>query len=79
MKKPITRPYKCTNPECGAEFTLIIHPFYPGKFSGPPEHCHPDEGGEIEPSECEFCETKVDESKVIESLANEDVECGWED
>ena len=34
----------------GLEFEAEVDylPITPGRFSGPPEHCYPDEGGEIE-------------------------------
>ena len=77
--KPISLFYTCKNEDCAKEFTLLCHPYVPAKIYGPPENCHPEEGGEIEPEECPFCGQEIDIVQVELLLAEKDEDCGWED
>jgi hypothetical protein len=58
--------YEC--PNCNHAFTIEVEPFTPGRFSGPPELCYPDEGGGFEPDFCPKCETEVDPEWVQREL-----------
>ena len=61
-RAPIIASYECS--ECFKEFNVTIQPFITGHYSGPPEDCYPDEGGEFEPTECNRCGTKISESFI---------------
>ena len=67
----MTITYKCKNEDCGEEFEISVSPVIPAKIYGPPEHCHPAEGGEYEPSECPECGQEADEDTVLELAQNE--------
>jgi DNA-directed RNA polymerase subunit RPC12/RpoP len=54
--------YTCQ--KCDHEFDVDVSPIIPAKIYGPPEDCHPEEGGEIDPDECPKCDAKVDEETV---------------
>jgi hypothetical protein len=49
--KPTTITYTC--PHCERVTTVTVHPYVPARVWGRPEHCHPAEGGDIEPDSCE--------------------------
>jgi hypothetical protein len=49
--------YTCK--QCGNEFEVDVTPIIPARTWGPPDDCYPEEGGEIEPDECE-CGCEVD-------------------
>ena len=66
--KPITVSYTC--PECDKTFDVSAYPTIPAKVSGPPEHCHPAEGGEIEPDECPGCGHEIDSDDVSDLVAD---------
>jgi hypothetical protein len=63
MSKPIKVWYEC---KCGQEFEVNVTPVTPAQTYGPPENCYPEEGGEIEPEECEHCGCKVDSATCHE-------------
>ena len=61
MSRPrgdITVRYEC--PACSAVFSVTATPVIPAQIYGPPENCHPEEGGEIEPDECNTCGLGID-------------------
>lgn len=62
----MTITYVC--PECEAETQIEVSPIVPAKIHGPPEHCHPAEGGEFDVEECPQCGTPVDERQVYRKL-----------
>jgi ribosomal protein L37AE/L43A len=49
-----------TCPKCEAETEVTVYPVIPAQTYGPPENCYPEEGGEIEPEECEKCGAEID-------------------
>ena len=55
-----------TCPECEKETELRVYPIIPAKLYGPPENCHPEEGGEVEPEECQHCGHKIDQGLAYE-------------
>jgi hypothetical protein len=61
--------YRCT--ECENEDIVDVYPVIPAKVYGPPEFCHPEEGGEIEPEACEECGLRYDQGLVHEQAAEE--------
>lgn len=61
--------YTCCNEDCEHRFPVNVHPLIPAKTYGPPEHCHPEEGGEIEPAECPECAHPVDKEYAVEVAA----------
>lgn len=65
----MTITYKCTN--CGDEFEIEATPFVPAKIHGPPELCHPAEGGEFEPGLCPQCGQEVNEDEVYRKMDDE--------
>ena len=54
--------YTCR--DCGHEFSVVVYPSIPARIFGPPETCHPAEGGELDPPECPECNADVDEEDV---------------
>lgn len=54
--------YTC--PKCQEETEIDVAPMIPAKTWGPPENCHPAEGGEIDPDECPKCGVKWDEETI---------------
>ena len=74
----MTITYKCKNEDCGEEFEISTTPCVPAKIYGPPEHCHPAEGGEYEPGECPECGLEADEDTVYE-LAQDAIDSARED
>lgn len=54
---------------CGAETEVTVYPVVRGRYFGPPEQCYPDEGGFIEPDECEDCGRKIPNDEMQELWA----------
>lgn len=54
--KPTSITWHC--PHCERDTAVTVHPYVPARISGPPEFCHPIEGGDIEPDRCE-CGTRI--------------------
>ena len=50
MNTPTTVQWLC---QCGRETAVRVWPIVPARVNGDPERCHPEEGGDIEPDECE--------------------------
>ena len=65
---PITVRYTC--PECENEFDVLATPEIPAQTYGPPELCHPAEGGEIEPEECPGCGHEIDPCDVSDLVSD---------
>jgi hypothetical protein len=55
-------------PACGKETIVLAIPIIPAQTYGPPENCYPQEGGEIEPTQCE-CGREIDADDVQERAA----------
>ena len=55
-------PYTCKS--CDHEFNVEVEPIRPARLFGPPENCHPSEGGDYEPSECPECGHDLDEGTI---------------
>ena len=65
--------YTC--PECEWEILYHVSPVIPGRLSGPPDQCYPDEGGEIDgPDKCPNCEIDIDFDDVYEFASLQDEE-----
>lgn len=66
------------------EVTGYVQPIVHGHYSGPPERCFPDEGGDvdIETVKCACCgqavELSDDETKVIEAALYNAAAAQWE-
>ena len=56
---------------CETQITLRVYPVIPAQLYGPPENCHPEEGGEVDPDKCEHCGHKMDQDAVYELAAKE--------
>lgn len=55
--------------ECGRELEVTVHPRIPARVYGPPEHCYPAEGGEVEGNICEKCGAAFPEDNARELAA----------
>ncbi len=53
---------------CLEEMELDVQPIVPGCYSGPPENCYPESGGEIDPEECPKCGHSVNSAEVYKRL-----------
>lgn len=56
--------YHC--PDCGSDTEVTVYPVVRGRYYGPPEDCYPDEGGFIEPDECDSCGRKIPNAEMQE-------------
>lgn len=65
--KPIKLIYQC--PHCREIAVITAYPIIPAKTYGPPEHCHPEEGGEIDPEECPSCGAILAMDKIEEFMS----------
>jgi endogenous inhibitor of DNA gyrase (YacG/DUF329 family) len=74
---PITVTYTC--PECEREFDVLAYPVIPARLGGPPEMCHPAEGGEIEPEECPGCGREIDTGDISDLVADATERCDRDD
>jgi hypothetical protein len=59
-------------PHCERDTTVTVHPYVPARVSGPPEHCYPAEGGEIEPAFCSHCDAVIDAGSVHEIVSEQE-------
>lgn len=59
-------------PSCGEDTDINVWPFVPAKVSGPPEHCYPAEGGEIDPGNCSNCDAPIDVGAAMELASDAD-------
>lgn len=55
-------------PKCSEPLEITYYPGKPGKLSGPPEHCYPDEPAEWEPDVCPNCGREIEASDFEEQL-----------
>jgi hypothetical protein len=62
--------YLC--PSCDVETVLTVAPIIAAKTYGAPENCHPEEGGEVDPSECPNCGHAIDTGEVYTKACEED-------
>lgn len=60
----MTITYTCR--QCEHEFEIVVSHYVPAKLWGPPENCHPAEGGEPDVTECPECGAEVDMEKVAD-------------
>ena len=65
MSKPAKIYYTCK--KCSLEFEVSVYPIIPARTYGPPENCYPEEGGEIEPTECD-CGEPIDSGACNERI-----------
>lgn len=72
MSKPIKIFWTCRN--CHHENEINVTPVIPARTYGPPENCSPEEGGEIEPSECQNCGADFPQDECIERAAEKERE-----
>ena len=49
-----------TCPDCGERVEVLRHPYYPAIVNGPADNWSPEEGGDIEPTECPGCGKKIE-------------------
>lgn len=70
--KPTLITWTC--PHCERSTTVTVHPYVPARVSGPPEHCHPAEGGDIEPDLCEHCGWPIDVGACIELACEQEAD-----
>ena len=68
--------YEC--PDCGWVTPVDFTPVTPAQTYGPPERCYPEEGGEMEPGECERCLAAI-LPEAIEELVTDREEAMAED
>lgn len=61
-------------PSCGKDTEVKVWPLIPAKVTGPPEYCHPAEGGEIDPANCANCDAPIDVGTALEDAAEVDCE-----
>jgi hypothetical protein len=60
-----------TCPKCEQETDVTVYPLIPAKTYGPPERCHPEEGGDHEPGECEHCGAEIPNDDAYEQASKQ--------
>lgn len=70
MSRQVKVWYTCKT--CEHEQEVKVYPVIPAQTYGPPESCSPEEGGEIEPEQCEKCETPIDAADCHEKTADDE-------
>lgn len=65
--------HSCTN--CAYLVEYVIEPTMPGRISGRPEDCFPDEGGLVDgPTACPNCDEPIDLEAIYDSWEEESKE-----
>jgi len=71
MTTPTTVQWLC---QCGRETAVRVWPIVPARVSGPPEQCHPAEGGGIYPAHCSNCDAPIDVGTAMEQAGEQEAD-----